>query len=841
MSRRIAQLCALLTLFLLISIANHAAKVMIANMGKQPDGSYMVSSGQRIEGDGVAFNGRPSDIALHPTEDVFAVLSQKEVFISTPKGVVARSHTPLGDASAGFHGLVWTHDRRGSDWWPNAMRFVASTDQGYLLIYSYSDLQLEQQGKISLVPEGSKKNARPGGMALTQNNRTLFVAASGLDTVVEVDMKSLKRVREFPVQVFPYEVKLSPDEKMLIVSNWGGRKPQPGDATAQSDGEDIVVNGQGSSSTGTVSLIDRESGDTVNIEVGLHPSAMAVTGNLVYVTNAMSDTISVIDLSMKKVVNTFPVQWKNMKVVGAMPNALAVRGDTLYVCNGGDNALCEMDRNTGRVIGFRHAGYFPCALELSHDGRYVYVLNSKGNGSVENTRVGNPGSPHDFQGTVTVVDLKKDIAAETKIVARDNHWNERFEKPKMAVYNGGIKHVLYIIKENQTYDSIYGDMPIGNGDPKLCVMGEKVMPNHRALARQFTLFDNGYVSGTNSADGHAWSTQSIANDYMEHYYVGYRTYPDDGDCSMSISSGGCLWDAAAKKGKKIRVYGEYCDEDLSHYEPQKPKSWFEAWEDYKNGQTKFIYTTNTLVAGLKPYICPNVQYWPLIQSDQSRTDVFLKEYKEFSRTDTVPDLMILCLPNDHTEGMNPDYPTPRAMQADNDLALGRVVEGISHSPQWKNTCIFVIEDDGQALPDHVDGHRVPYMAISPYTKRKNVDSHLYTTASMLRSIEWILGLDPMTQFDAISHPLTTCFNETPDLTPYNHVSNNVALDERNPPLPNLSAQAKYWTEKSARLNWSHIDAADPYWLSRINWFSYTQGKRPFPITPGQATIRTAKR
>ncbi len=836
MPRNFAKIGLFLILLSLTAFAGGAAKLLIARMGKQPDGSFLVSSGQRIEGDGLAFSGRPSDIALHPDENVFAVLSQKEVFISTPTGIVARSHCSLGEASAGFHGVLWTHDHRGSDWWPKAMRFVASTDQGYLMLFSYSDMQLEPQGRISLIPEGSKRNARPGGMCLTRDNKTLFVAAAGLDAVVEVDIKSLKRVKAYAVQALPYEVKLSEDEKTLIVSNWGGRKPLPGDVTAKSDDEDIVIDGRGAAGTGTVSLIDRQTGSVTNLDVGIHPTAMAVSGNRVYVANAMSDTISEIDVSARKLTRTFPVQWKNSKVVGAMPNALAVRGDTLYICNGGDNALCEMDIHTGKARGFRHAGYFPCAIALSHDGRYAYVLNSKGNGSVENTRVGNPGSPHDFQGTVSIIDLKKEIHAETEIVARDNHWNEKFEKPKLAVYNGGIKHVLYIIKENQTYDSIYGDMPIGNGDPKLCVLGEKVMPNHRALARQFTLFDNGYVSGTNSADGHAWSTQSIANDYMEHFYVGYRTYPDDGDCAMSISSGGCLWDAAAKKGRRVRVYGEYCDEDLSHYEPRPPKNWFEAYQDYKTGQKRFTYTTNTLVAGLKPYICPNVQYWPLIQSDQSRADAFLKEYQTYIRKDNVPDLMLLCLPCDHSEGMNPDYPTPRAMQADNDLALGRIVEAISHGPQWKDTCIFVIEDDGQALPDHVDGHRVPYMAISPYTKRKMVDSHFYTTASMLRSIEWMLGMDPMTQFDALSRPLTTCFNETPDLTPFVHVPNNVPLDERNPSPAQLSRTGKFWTEKTASLNWSHIDGPDPYWLSRINWYSLTKGRIPFPQTPGQPAL-----
>jgi len=837
MRNRWAMTATLLSVVTIATAGITAHRVRInQRMGKQHDGSYLVSSGQRIEGDAIAFHGRPSDIALHPKENVLAVLNQHEIFICTPTGPLARSHTPLGqDVSAGFHGLIWTGEN-GSDWWPDAKRCVASTDKGYLQEFLYSDMQLDPSDKIILNREGDKRNAWPGGMCLTRDGKTLFVAAAGLDAVVEVDLATHKRVRDFPVQTLPYEVKLSADEQSLIVSNWGGRKPLPGDETAKSGDEDIVVDRRGAPSTGTVSIIDRSTTKTSHLNVGIHPTSIVISGEHAFVANAMSDSISEIDIASKQVMRTIPIRWGHTRVIGAMPNALAIAGSTLYVCDGGDNALCEIDIPTGSIRGFRHAGYFPCAVQLSRDGKKAYVLNSKGNGSVGNTSVGNPGSPHDFMGTISVIDLTKEIAKETETVARDNHWNvdPEHDRPKLAVYNGAIKHVVYIIKENQTYDSIFGDMPEGNGDPALCVIGEKVMPNHRAIARQFTLFDNGYVSGTNSADGHAWCTQSIANDYMEHFYVSSRTYPDDGDCAMSISSGGCLWDTAAAKHKKIRVYGEFCDDDAAVYLPYRPKNWFEAWDDYKSGKHKFTYEAHTLVAGLKPFVCPTVHYWPLIQSDQSRADEFIREYNDYSRSNSMPDLMILCLPCDHSEGMNPDYPTPRAMRADNDLALGRVIEAISHSPQWKDTCVFVTEDDGQALPDHVDGHRVPYMVLSPYTKRRHVDSTFHTGTNMLRSIELMLRIDPMTKFDALAQPITSCFNEKPDLTPYNHVPNNIPLDEHNPAPALMSSADRYWIHKTRELDWSHIDAANPYWLSRVNWYSLTGGKIPFPSTPGQA-------
>jgi hypothetical protein len=301
---------------------------------------------------------------------------------------------------------------------------------------------------------------------------------------------------------------------------------------------------------------------------------------------------------------------------------------------------------------------------------------------------------------------------------------------------------------------------------------------------------------------------------------------------MSISTGGMLWDAAAKKGKTVRVYGEFCDNELAVIEP-KPKDWFEVWEDRKTGTNKFRFRAGTRVAGLKPHIHPEIHYWPLLQSDQHRADLFIREYEQFSRAEKVPDLMILSLPCDHGEGLDPKYPTPRAMMADNDLALGRVVEAVSRSPQWKETCIFVIEDDAQSGPDHVDGHRTVFMAVSPFTKRKHVDSTFYTQPSMFRSIELMLGLDSMTRFDAVADPMVDCFTDQLDLSSYTAVPNNVPLDERNPSGAKLSAADRYWLEKSLALDWSHIDAADPYWLNRINWYSLFRESRLYPGRPGE--------
>ncbi len=617
------------------------------------------------------------------------------------------------------------------------------------------------------------------------------------------------------------------------MSNWAGRPAKPGDRTAKSQYLDIVVNEQGAAASGSVSLIDLKSGTARHVEVGIHPTAIAITGSRAYVANAMSDSISEIDLPSAGVVRTIPLRWGALRLLGGMPNALAVRGKTLYVADGGDNAVAEVNLETGQVAGFRPAGFFPVAITLSHDGGKAFVLNTKGNGSVSKTTLGKPGNAHDFQGTITVLDLAKNLERETAVVARDNRWNANPGRPALKVYNGGIKHVLYIIKENRTYDEVFGDLPLGNGDPKLCSLGETVMPNHRKLAREFTLFDNGYVSGTNSADGHSWATQCMANEYLEHFYVGYsRTYPDDGDDAMGISNAGALWDAAARKQRSIRVYGEFCDNELARFEPM-PKDWFEVWEDRQKATRKFKMTADTRVNSLRPYINREVHYWPLFQSDQFRADVFVREYQEFSRRDAVPDLMILSLPCDHSEGVDTKYPTPRAMMADNDLALGRVVEAVSNSPQWKDTAIFVIEDDAQSGPDHVDGHRTVFMVISPYTKRKYVDSTFYAQTSMIRSMEMILGLDPMNRFDALAEPITTCFTEEPNLAPYRAIPNKTPLDERNPAGTAMSEADRFWLDKTRELDWSHIDGPDSYWLNRIIWYSIHKETRPYPARPGE--------
>jgi DNA-binding beta-propeller fold protein YncE len=825
----------LLSLFVVAMRQNATTK-----MGKQADGSFIVSSGRSILPGTIAFDGRPVDIAVHPNSDMFAVTCANRVFLANEAGVLP-FELDLGEG-VGHHGIVW--NAAGN------MLYV-SVSTGHVQEVLWDGAKLSLGRKLFTKPADVKDNARPGGLALTKDGSRLFVANMDRNSIAEMDAKTGTLLQEYPVQNLPYDVKLSEDEGTLIVSNWGGALATQSHEEKEEKREKVVVPGhingknseseisesvgalllvdrRGIPSSGTVSLVSRATGATRNLEVGIHPTGIAIVNDKAYIACAASDHIAEVDISQGKLSAKRKLQWGKLNLFGAMPNAIVESpdGKTLSVACGGDNAIAQMDRTSGKVLGYFPVGYYPTALAYGTDQKLL-VVNTKGNGSVRNTLKGKPGNAHDFQGTVSVVDTKNaNLGIATAQVVKLNGWNRdpAKETPNLKVFNGAIKHVLYIIKENRTYDEVFGDMPQGNGDAKLCGLGEEVTPNHHALARQFTLFDNGYVSGTNSADGHNWTDSAFANDYLEHEYTGYRTYPDCGEDPMGLTQSGYIWDAALKSKKSVRIYGEFCDENKNKVIPQ-PKDWAEVYA--ARGTDKFRFVAVSNVASVKPLICPNYLYWPLTQSDQSRADIFISEYTQFSQQNRVPNLMVLSLPSDHTEGLSSQYPTPKSMVADNDLALGRIVEAVSKSKEWKNTAIFVIEDDAQAGPDHIDGHRTVFACYSPYIRRGMVDSNFYTTVTMLRTIEKMLGLSPMNRMDALTPPMSACFTDTPDLTPYTSVPNRTPIGEMNPKRSALNATGKQWYDVSESLDWSGIDKADFGKLNKVVWYSL-HGDKAYP-------------
>ena len=387
-----------------------------------------------------------------------------------------------------------------------------------------------------------------------------------------------------------------------------------------------------------------------------------------------------------------------------------------------------------------------------------------------------------------------------------------------------FQHVLYIIKENRTYDQVLGDMKEGNGDPKLVLFGEDVTPNQHALARQFTLLDNFYCSGVLSADGHQWVNEAYVTDYLEKAFGNFtRSYPHEGNDPLAFASSGFLWDNALARQKTFHNFGEFVKTTL----PSKT-TWTAMYDLYRSGANKVGVEVKANVAGLAPYTQAGFPGFELAIPDVFRARLFIEELRTWERQGQFPDLVYLSLPCNHTSGTRPGQPTPRAMVADNDLALGQVVEAVSHSRYWKDTCIFVVEDDPQNGFDHVDGHRTVALAISPYTRRHFVDSTCYNQTGMVKTIELLLGLPPMNQLDLSAAPMQNCFQDKPDLTPYHTVKNRVALNEMNPPLKALQGQALDWARKSLALDLDEEDKADEDTFNRILWHAMRGDGTPYP-------------
>jgi hypothetical protein len=370
-------------------------------------------------------------------------------------------------------------------------------------------------------------------------------------------------------------------------------------------------------------------------------------------------------------------------------------------------------------------------------------------------------------------------------------------------------HVVYILKENKTYDQMFGDIGKGNSDPTLCTYGNLVTPNHHAMANQFVLLDNYYCNGVNSSEGHQWATQGIITEYFEK---GSRTY-DFGTDALCYANCNFIWDSCLMHGLSIRNYGEFDFPTVT----SAPKTWFDNYKGWNAGRVKFEQSIE--LDTLNRYTCHEFPGWNLSIPDVCRTKAFLKEMAEFNQSGKMPDFMLVYLPQDHTSGTGQNVPAPRAMVADNDLSTGQVVEALTKSKFWKDTCIFINEDDPQSGYDHVDGHRSICLIVSPYTKRGAIVSKFYNQTSVLHTMTQILGLPPMNQGCAAAATMEDCFTTTPDFTPYECVSNTVALDEHNPPKHAMSAPERELADAVDQMDFTRPDRADSDKLNRLIWLA----------------------
>jgi YVTN family beta-propeller protein len=854
-------------------------------VGRQPNGSVLVNTGQFITpaGKQIEFNGRPVAVTLSPDGKTAAFLngvgsSQGKfiVVVDLSTGKLKQEFNPA-NGGASFDGITYSKD--GS-------KLFASDASGKLVIANVAaDGTLSLDASISLPDNKSY----PGGLALSEDGQTLYIALSGKNSLGVFNLASRQLVNEIPVGNAPHAVLVAGHK--AYVSNQGGRKAVEGDFTNDSFGTPIVADREtGGSITGTVSVVDLDTQTkTQDITVGLQPTGLMQHQKYLFVANTHSDSVSVIDTKTDQVVQTIEIQPFGGDVpAGSMPNSLAIVGNRLFVSLGTSNAIAVFNwkgaEQPASLQGLIPTGWYPGALAVDRDRKQLVVANVKGVGSLGPdytttiAGVSKTGkSTYAYLGSTSLISDpdSRDLPYYSAQVRQNNGLlNDRVSNklgspnahpraiPRRIGDPSLIKHVVYIIKENRTYDQVFADDARGNGDPSLLLFGETVTPNLHALVKRFPLLDNFYDSGVLSADGHQWSMQGIAPDYIEKAFGNFfRSYPFNGGDSLTYVPTGFLWDNALKHNKSVRVYGEYANQlTLAEGATGQFGNWIDWYKDaliLEGKQTGNLhlpvgtYQSKSDVPSLDRLLVRNFPGYTNQIPDIYRAQIFLNEFKQASKGSCgLADLTIMALNTDHTSGTSANYPTPRAQVADNDLAVGRIVDAISHSPCWKDSAIFIVEDDSQNGVDHVDGHRTEALVISPYAKRSVVDSTYYTQVDMRRTIEQILGLPPTNQMTLIATPMYNAFTDKPDFTPFNAVPNQIALDELNPGSTTaMSKVQKAWFEASTKMfNKQGLvpDEQDENLLNRAIWYGTRGFNKPYPgdtkvLLPEEVTKLTASK
>jgi YVTN family beta-propeller protein len=729
---------------------------------------------------------------------------------------------------------------------------AAKDKSGYLICAEWNGKISKVEGK-PLTSQNKLQSPIPNEVYLEKalNETYIYVVLNGTDELVKLRWSDKKEIWRARTGVAPFGVVVVKDK--VYVTNWGG--PQVTDSSRVTAGVPwglaYTDKTTGATAEGSVSVFDAGSGRVLKeISTGLHPNEIisSADGKFVYVSNGNSDDVTVIATKSDQVTEQIPVGMyrANFKKEGSSPNGLVLdRENTrLYVSNGMDNAVAvlrlgKLSASHGKgnsfIEGFIPTEAYPSGSAIINDTLVVANLESEGANVVNASKKAR--GIHYQLGSVSIIPLPSSdglkgytaLAYESAMFSKMDALSELPRAnvlPKPVPERIGepsvFKHVVYIIKENKTYDQIFGDMKGGRGDSALCVFGEKITPNIHSLARTFGWMDNYYASGKSSAEGHQWSNAAIVSDYVEkNVRAWFRSYPHRQTDAMVYNKQGYIWNNAVTHGKAVRIYGEACTTEYD----EKLK-WLDLYRSYQAG-AKPSWQNTTTIDNILPLISP---LFPdndnLVFSDQQRAEIFLSEWEQFEKEGNLPNLMILSLPNDHTAGTSPGFPTPNAMVADNDLALGKIIDRIMKSKYFDSTVIFITQDDSQGGWDHISAYRTVGMVISAYSTGTVVTSN-YNQTSMVRTMEQILGLPPMNVLDATAQPMFDCFSDAKRTFRFNYLPSNIPLDEMNRPLSALKGIEKKYAKQSMNEVYNEVDGGEDDEMNRIIWF-YAKGKKKYP-------------
>lgn len=780
---------ALFVLPLLIVTASLAQTIP----GSSKSGKVLLPNGWSLSpaGRSLPLGDLPLNIQISASQKLMAVTnngqSKQSIQLIDPQSEKILHDQPIGKA---WYGLKFSADEK--------KLYASGANDNIILVYPIIKKMLGKADTIVLGKAWPNEKIGPTGIEVDDAGKRLYAVTKENNSLYIFDLRTNKLVNKVNLGSEAYDCLLSPDKTKLYISLWGADKLAIYDIKAQKITSEILTEN--------------------------HPNEIIQnrTGKYLFVANASDNSVSVIDAKARKVIEVISTALYPTRLSGSTTNGLALSEDekTLYVANADNNCLAVFNvSNPGKSSskGFIPTGWYPTNVRVA--GKKIFVSNGKGFTSMANPDGPQPFKKTDdsgvhigisaqkevqyigglFKGTLSIIDQPTDTQLQSfsKQVYANTPYNKQTEVMSKGLANnpvpnvqGGkspIKYVFYVIKENRTYDQVFGDIKEGNGDPNLCLFPDKVTPNHHALAREFVLLDNFYVDSEVSADGHNWSMAAYATDYTEKTWptsYGSRggTYDYEGSRQIAYPRDGYIWDYAKRAGISYRSYGAFVTKDGP--------------------------TTKSLIG----HTAEKYPSYNLDIKDIDRIAAFKLDFDSLLAINAVAQFNTIRLGNDHTSGQRIGKLTPTAHVADNDLALGLLVEHISNSSIWKESAIFVLEDDAQNGPDHIDAHRSPAFVISPYIKRNSVNSSMFSTSGMLRTIELILGLPPMSQYDAAAVPFSDCFTTKPDFKPYRVRPANVDLEQRNVAW-NKSAQ------RSQEWNFAKEDAAPDLDLNEVVWKS----------------------